>query len=143
VLVTGGSAPGAPGDGTFDPFSRRTAERFDLVTGQWSAAQDMPAGRCAHRAFAIGTGKVVVVGGTGGEADDTGYRSAVLYDSVADTWTAVAGLGTGRGSFAAAALSGNRVFVAGGVVRSGLAAADPTVTELTLTAEIFTPGSGV
>ena len=142
VLVTGGSAAGASGIGTFDPFSRRTAERFNLATGLWTAVHDMPAGRAAHRAFAIGGGKVLVVGGIGGESDDAGYRSAVVFDSAANTWAPAAGLATGRGSFAAAALSAGKVFVAGGVVRSGFAAADPTAVELTASAETFTPGSG-
>jgi N-acetylneuraminic acid mutarotase len=142
VLVTGGTAPGAPGDGTFDPFSRRTAEVFDPATGTWTAAADMPAGRALHRAVAIGDGKVLVVGGTGGGNDEAGFRSAVIYDAAANTWTTAAGLTTGRWAFAAVALSDNRVLATGGVARSGLAAADPATRELTASTEIFTAGSG-
>ncbi|PJN26148.1 kelch repeat-containing protein [Kitasatospora sp. CB02891] len=141
VLVTGGRAPGAGDDGTFDPFSRRTAEKYDLATGVWTAAADMPAGRARHRAVALGPGAVLVVGGTGSDADEAGYRSVVQYDAAADTWTARPGLLTGRWGFAAAVLSDGRVLAAGGAARTGLAAADPTVTELTAAAELF-DGSG-
>ncbi|MEV6849092.1 kelch repeat-containing protein [Actinoplanes sp. NPDC051411] len=144
VLITGGLAPGAPAGGPFDPFSQRTAERFNLDTGAWTAASDMPSGRALHRAVALGDATVLVVGGAAGDRDEAGYRSAVLYDPGTtpgtDSWTPVAGLGEGRYAFAAARSAGN-VLVASGVSRSGLAAADPDVTELTGTAELFTPGS--
>jgi hypothetical protein len=141
VLITGGTAPGAPGGGPFDPFSQRTAERFDLGTGTWTAAKDMPSGRALHRAVALNDGTVLVVGGAAGDRDEAGYRSVVLYNPTANTWTPVAGLVNGRWSFAAA-LSAGKVLVAGGVARSGLAAADPAATELTTTTEIFTAGGG-
>jgi hypothetical protein len=143
VLVTGGAPPGAPGDGTFDPFSRRTAEIFDLDAGMWSAAPDMPSGRSLHRAVALGPGKVLVLGGTGGGADEAGFRSAVLFDQAAPSgWSTVSGLATGRWAFAAVPLSGRRVLVTGGVTRSGLAAADPAIADLTPASELFTPGGG-
>ncbi|MFF0292682.1 Kelch repeat-containing protein [Kitasatospora sp. NPDC004614] len=141
VLVTGGRAPGAGDDGTFDPVSRRTAEKYDLTTGVWTAAKDMPAGRAQHRAVAVGTGGVLVVGGTGSEADEAGFRSVVQYDSAADAWTAQPGMPTGRWGFAVAVLPDGRVLAAGGAARAGLAAADPTTTELTAATELFN-GSG-
>jgi hypothetical protein len=146
VLVTGGAAPGASPDGPFDPFSQRTAERFDLTAGTWTALPDMPSGRAFHRALPLGQGKVLIAGGTATDRDESGYRSALVYDDAARTssdgpWTPAAGLGTGRWAFAAAVLPDGRVLVTGGVARSGLAAADPSVTELTQSTEIFT-GSG-
>ncbi|MFB4295075.1 Kelch repeat-containing protein [Actinomadura sp. NTSP31] len=137
VLVTGGTAPGASGDGPFDPFSQRTAERYDLATGTWTAVRDMPSGRAFHRAVPFGAGKVLVVGGTAADRDEAGYRSAIVYDTGTNIWTPLAGLGLGRWSLAAAALSEGRAVVAGGVVRSGLAAADPAVTELTDGSELY------
>jgi hypothetical protein len=140
VLVTGGAAPGAPGGGPFDPFSQRTAERFDLTTGIWTPVKDMPSGRALHRAVLLGDGTVLVVGGGTGDRDEAGFRSAVLYNATGDTWTPLPGLANGRSSFAAT-LSAGQVLVAGGVARSGLAAADPATTELTASTEIFTAGS--
>lgn len=142
VLVTGGTAPGSPGAGPFDPFSQRGAERYDLATGTWTAVREMPSGRALHRALQLDTGRVLVAGGAASDRDEAGYRSAVIYDAAGNTWTPAAGLATGRWAFAAAVLADHRVLVAGGVVRSGLAAADPAVTELTVSAELFTAGSG-
>lgn len=141
VLVTGGTAPGSPGAAPFDPFSQRTVELYDLDTGQWSQRAEMPSGRAFHRAVAFGTGQVLVAGGSASDRDEAGYRSAFVYDVTGNEWTPAAGLAIGRFSFAATALADDRVLVAGGVVRSGLAAADPTAVELTRTTELFTDGS--
>lgn len=140
VLVTGGTAPGAPGGGAFDPFSQRTAEVYDLSSGTWGPAADMPAGRALHRALPFGQSGVLVIGGAADDKDETGYRSALRYDAAADSWTPVAGLADGRWAFAAAPLPGGKVLVTGGTVRTGTAAADPAVAELTASTEIFTAG---
>ncbi|GAA2430331.1 hypothetical protein GCM10010191_49860 [Actinomadura vinacea] len=139
VLVTGGRAPGAPGDGSFDPFARATAEVFTLTAagGSWQETAPMPGGRAFHRAVPLGSGKVLVVGGTDDVGNEAGYRSALEY--AAGAWTKVAGLAEGRWGFAAAA-SGTKVLVAGGVARTGLAAA-AQATELTKTAERRGSGS--
>ncbi|MBC6458267.1 Kelch repeat-containing protein [Actinomadura sp. HBU206391] len=131
VLVTGGRAPGAPGDGSFDPFARATVEVYNLTPGSWQDTAPMPAGRALHRAVPLGSGKVLVVGGTDDVRNEAGYRSALEYS--AGAWTTVPGLAEGRWGFAAAA-SGAKVIVAGGVARTGLAAAGQG-TELTKTSE--------
>jgi hypothetical protein len=141
VLAVGGMTPGAPGDGTFDPFHTLTAEVYDLTTGTWTAMPSRPGGRGFHRAVPIGSGKVLVAGGTADVEDDVGYPSALIFDTGAKTWSVAAGLGTGRWAFAVAVLADKRVLVAGGVVRSGLAATDPDADELTATSELFS-GSG-
>ncbi|MFC4055725.1 Kelch repeat-containing protein [Actinomadura syzygii] len=138
VLVAGGSAPGAPGDGSFDPFARATAEVYDLTQGSWQETAPMPAGRSSHRAVPLGSGKVLVVGGADDLHDEAGYRSALEYS--AGAWTKVAGLAAGRWGFAAAA-SGAKVLVAGGVARTGLAAAAGQGAELTKTSERRGSGS--
>lgn len=146
VLITGGTAPGSPGAAPYDPFSQRSAERYDLATGIWTAVAEMPAGRAFHRAVRIGAGPVLVAGGAASDRDEAGYRSAVIHSAADDTaaWALAGGLATGRWAFAAAVLPDNRVLVTGGVVRSGLAAADPAVTELTAGTELFatTPVAG-
>jgi hypothetical protein len=131
VLVAGGRAPGADEDGGFDPFARATAEVYDLAGGTWHDVAAMPAGRAFHRAVPLGAGKVVVLGGADHVDNETGYRGALQF--AADTWTPFAGLDEGRWAFAAAS-SGPKVLVAGGVTRTGLAAA-ATPVELTATAE--------
>jgi N-acetylneuraminic acid mutarotase len=142
VLVVGGSTPGTPGDGTFDPFNQLTAELFDVASGLWTAMPPRPGGRGFHRAVALGSGKVLVIGGTADTVNDAGYQSVLLFDSQAKTWTVETGLAVGRWAFAATALGNGKVLVAGGVTRSGLAAADPGTDDLTPTTELFGTGSG-
>ncbi|MEV0935470.1 Kelch repeat-containing protein [Streptomyces phaeochromogenes] len=140
VLVTGGTAPGSPGAGPYDPFSQRGAERYDLATGVWTAVTEMPSGRAFHRAVRIGSGQVLVAGGAASDRDEAGYRSTALHTTGqdnTDAWAPAAGLAVGRWAFAAVVLSDDLVLVTGGVARSGLAAADPAVTELTTATELF------
>ncbi|WP_433519486.1 Kelch repeat-containing protein [Nonomuraea sp. CA-143628] len=137
VLITGGTAPGSPGTAPYDPFSRRTAEVFDLDTGKWAEVTAMPSGRALHRAVLLPGGQVMVAGGASGDRDESGFRSVLAYDVTGDAWVSVPGLVTGRWSFAAVVLADDRVLVAGGVARSGLAAADPAAVELTATSEVF------
>ena len=137
VLVTGGRAPGVRADGTYDPFSRATAELYNAGTGTWSQVDDLPGGRAYHRTVALGADKALAVGGTGDIRDDAGYESAAIFDHGTKKWTPAGGLSTGRWAFAAVALSGGRAMVAGGVARSGAAAAAADAEELAATAEIF------
>jgi N-acetylneuraminic acid mutarotase len=137
VLVTGGRAPGVRADGTYDPFSRATAELYNTAAGTWSKVDDLPGGRAYHRTVALGAGKAMTVGGTGDIRDDAGYESAAIFDHGTKKWTPAAGLSTGRWAFAAVALSGERAMVAGGAARAGVAAATADAAELAATAEIF------
>lgn len=141
VLVTGGDPPGPAGDGTVGVFSVAEAERYDQNNKKWTSVKEMPGGRTAHRAVPLGQGKVLVVGGAAGFRDDVGYESALVYDSSQNEWTTAGGLATGRFAFAAAALSDTAVLVTGGVVRAGIAAADPDADELTASTEVFDLGS--
>ncbi|MDQ0847404.1 kelch repeat-containing protein [Streptomyces sp. V1I6] len=141
VLAFGGATPGIPGDGTFDPFTTLTTERFDLATGKWTAMPTTPGGRGFHRVVPLGSRKFLVVGGTAEVRDGAGYRSALIFDDAAQRWSAATGPAIGRWAFAATALSDGRVLVAGGTVRAGLAAADPSTDELTATTEVFGSGS--
>jgi N-acetylneuraminic acid mutarotase len=137
ALVTGGRAPGVRNDRTFDPFSRKTAELYNQDTGTWSQVEDLPGGRTYHRTVALGADKALAVGGTGDVHNDAGYESAAIFDHGTKKWTQAGGLTTGRWAFAAVALSGGRAMVAGGVARSGVAAATTGTEELAATAEIF------
>ncbi|MFE9775610.1 DUF6603 domain-containing protein [Streptomyces sp. NPDC005931] len=138
VLVTGGDAPTGRLAGRYRAGSLATAELYDPATGQWIPAAAMPGGRSRHRAVLLPTGKVLILGGTGGPGYHTGYRSTIAYDPAADTWSPAGALVTGRWDFTALVLSDGRVLTAGGRVRSGVAAPGEQDV-LTETAEIFTP----
>ncbi|WP_030949580.1 Kelch repeat-containing protein [Streptomyces sp. NRRL S-646] len=140
ALVVGGATPGTPGDGTFDPFTRLTVERYDLATDKWTARAASPGGRGFHRVVPLRSGTFLVAGGTADEHNGVGYQSALIYDNATDTWTAAAGLTTGRWAFAAAALADGKALVTGGTVVSGIAGVDPDTAQLSATTEVFALG---
>ncbi|MET8081223.1 DUF6603 domain-containing protein [Streptomyces sp. NPDC005303] len=139
VLVTGGDAPTGPARGPYNSAALASAERFTVGSGTWTAVRDMPGGRTGHRALPLRSGLLLVAGGTRAPAFDGGFRSALLYDPAAGTWTPASGLATGRWAFAVIDLPDGRVLVAGGRTRSAAAAPHPGTDILTPTAEIFTP----
>ena len=125
VLVTGGDAVVAA-DGTYSPRSLDSAEVFDPVQETWTPVAAMPGGgRSRHRAVALRSGIVLVVGGSGGPEFTAGYRAVLAYDPQAEDWTSLAGVDEGRSSFALAVLDDQRVLVTGGVAAAGAAAGDP------------------
>ncbi|MGW6979120.1 Kelch repeat-containing protein [Streptomyces sp. NPDC054932] len=142
ALVIGGSTPGVPGDGTYDPYALIDAERYDLATRKWTPGRQVRGGRGHHRAVPLGPDRVLVIGGAAGPEDAAGFQSVLVYGTADDSWAPAAGLATGRWAFAAAALSATEVLVTGGTVRSGLAAADPQTDELTRGTELFRTGDG-
>ncbi|MGA5550465.1 DUF6603 domain-containing protein [Streptomyces pseudogriseolus] len=139
VLVTGGDAPTGAARGPYNSAALASAERFTVGSGTWTAVRDMPGGRTGHRALLLRSGLVLVAGGTRAPAFDGGFRSALLYDPAAGTWTPASGLATGRWALAVIDLPDGRVLVAGGRTRSAPAAPHPGTDILTPTAEIFTP----
>ncbi len=147
VLVTGGDLFSSSYTSTIQPYSQETCERFRLNgdgVGSWRADTAMPWGLSQHRAVLLpASGKVLVIGGTDSGVFDTGYTDTILYtpgaDGAAGTWAVSASMAVGRWAMAVAVLPGDKVLVAGGIVRSGAAA--PTLGEdlLTTTAEVYTP----
>jgi N-acetylneuraminic acid mutarotase len=139
VLVCGGDIAGVNIGWSFYPYSQSSFERFDPAAGTWSTLGDMSWGRSHHRAHLLGSGKVLVLGGTDNGTFDIGFQNAGLYDPTAKTWTETAGMVAGRWAPATVTLSDGRVLVAGGITLSGAAA--PVLGEDVVTAstEIFAP----
>ncbi|MFI0481127.1 kelch repeat-containing protein [Actinomadura sp. 9N215] len=137
VLVTGGDSQGLRQDWTYSPYSQWTTERFNPGTGVWAPAENMPTGRSHHRAVAMKSGKLLVIGGTDESTFDVGYQNAAVYDPGARTWSDTGGMVTGRWAFAAVGLDDGRVLAAGGMTRSGAAVPD-SADVVTATSEIFT-----
>lgn len=140
ALVVGGSTPGVPGDGTYDPYATLGVELYDLGTQKWTAAKTVPGGRGHHRAVPLGPGKVLVIGGTGAVADAAGYQSVLVYDVARDEWTPAARPAVGRWAFAAAALSDTEVLVVSGTVRSDWPPPTHAADDLTRSTELFRSG---
>lgn len=144
ALVVGGALPGAPGDGTFDPYHALTVERFDLARGQWTALPPLPGrGRGAHRLLPLGSGSFLLVGGTGDASDGVGYQNTLVVDAATGAAAPAAAPAAGRWAFCAIALDEDEVLITGGTVRAGLAAAAPDEDELTATTEVFGPAGSV
>ncbi|MFE7598359.1 Kelch repeat-containing protein [Streptomyces sp. NPDC057494] len=140
VLVTGGDMRGfRDEDWAYDPYSQWTTERYDPDAGTWSVDADMPWGRSHHRAVRLGSGAVLVLGGTDDSSLAVGYQNAVLYDPGARAWSDELPMTEGRWAPAAVALNDGRVLVLGGLTHSGAAAPVPGEDQVTATTETYTP----
>ena len=78
VLVTGGYDSGG--------FSGVT-ELYNPLAGTWSVVTPLNAPRSLHRATLLPNGKVLAVGGVGTGGVGGFFKTAELYDPVANTWT--------------------------------------------------------
>ncbi|WP_225826710.1 Kelch repeat-containing protein [Streptomyces naphthomycinicus] len=141
VLVTGGDSTGRQEDWTYNAYSQWVTERYlpdgNPAKARWNEVEPMSVGRSHHRAVALRSGKVLVIGGTDDATFDTGYQNAEVYDPGANTWTPTGGMVTGRWAAAATELKDGRVLAAGGLVRSGAATPDGTDVATGAT-ELFT-----
>jgi hypothetical protein len=100
----------------------------------WVPAGDMGAKRYGQTATLLPSGKVLVAGGIGGDANITPPNaSAELFDPATRTWKPTGSMSVGRYSATATPLKDGRVLVAGGMA-SGL--------QPTRTAEIYDPATG-
>ncbi|MGW0535604.1 Kelch repeat-containing protein [Streptomyces sp. NPDC003032] len=137
VLVTGGDGLTVRHERGFVPFGLWRTERYDPATGAWTVAQNMPTGRTCHRAVALPSGKVLVLGGTDSATRDAGYAAATLFDPLMRTWTPTGGMSTGRYFCAATPLPDGSVLATGGTVRAGRANPASGEDLVTATTEVF------
>lgn len=141
VLAVGGTGQdGEVGTGGGQAIApQASAEVFDPASGTWEVVGSMAAARFEHTATPLPDGRVLVVGGLGGEPVDGVYEPLVateLYDPAVAGFTGGPALATGRSNHVAVGLSEGRVAVAG-----GLGAGDPTQQALA-TVELYDPGVG-
>ncbi|WP_159080246.1 Kelch repeat-containing protein [Nocardia suismassiliense] len=110
------AAGGITGPYKFPMIAVATAERFDPVTGKWSATRtEMGVERCLHTATVLADGRVLVAGGLVGTSLAT-TNSAELYDPVTDTWASTGSMTDPRDAHRAVLLADGRVLVAGGAI---------------------------
>src|SRR5919202_3477224 len=113
-----------------------SAERYDPAADRWTAVRPMVAPRAYHTATLLPDGRILVVGGRGGNAQGGAALNTVeLYNPATDTWTGAAPLATPRSNHTATLLPDGRVLVVGGAeTRSGLLTPVPS-------AEIYDPAA--
>lgn len=130
VIVTGGTDSNS--GSRLNPLA--TSELYDPTAGTFSASGGMASPRIHGTATLLGTGNVLVAGGTG--ADGNAVSVAELYDPAAGTFAVTGTMVNARANHTATVLSGGTVLLVGGLVLTGnfytgLAAA-----------EIFDPATG-
>jgi hypothetical protein len=128
VLVTGGLDP--VGDASGTPVA--SAEIYDPATNSFTLlSSSMSTGRFFHTATLLGSGKVLLAGGAGNNANSA---SAELYDPAAKTFTPVGNMTVARAGHAATLMKDGRVLLAGGADNFGGTSSK--------SAEIYDPGPG-
>jgi large repetitive protein len=114
VLVTGGAQVlwNSP-----EPQSLpiRTAELYHPATGTFTSTGSLHAGRSGHTATLLRDGRVLIVGGSGGQERRKRHASAELYDPATGSFTPTGSLHAGRSGHTATLLADGRVLIVGGV----------------------------
>jgi N-acetylneuraminic acid mutarotase len=120
--VTGGWYSGIKGSALARALT--SAELYDPVTNTWSAAGNLTTARYLHTATLLPNGKVLIVGGWGGNAlaealpsapiPTSALSSTELYDPANKTWSTGGNLETARYSHTATLLPNGKVLLAGG-----------------------------
>ena len=112
VLIAGGIDYSADGTPIF-----ASAELYDPDKGTWSATGSMTVSRFKHAAVRLGSGEVLVAGGTSTEpSNDRPLASAEIYNPVAGAWRTVGSMATGRELVKAILLPDGRVLAVGGSI---------------------------
>jgi hypothetical protein len=111
VLIVGGGSGHYPSQIVY-----RSAELFDPTSGKFSSAGQMSVGRHKHAAILLGSGKVLIVGGSDNRDWHGEYTSAEIYDPASNKFTVTGAMNTSRFKIpqAVALLPDGRVLVAGG-----------------------------
>jgi hypothetical protein len=111
----------------------------------WASTGSLATPRQGHTATLLGSGQVLVTGGTDGTQ---ALSSAELYDPATGTWTPLRSMNTPRVGHTATRLDGDRVLVVGGysaLTFESLTSAeihDPLTDEWSFTASMDTPRHG-
>lgn len=133
-----------------------TAVLYDPATRTWSATGSLlpiaggSTARSGHTATLLPNGKVLVVGGTGTNAETP--RNAQLYNPATGTWSHTANIPGARSGHTATVLASGKVLVAGGYRLLGAAAQtgfldsatlyDPALGTWTATGSFVTTAAG-
>lgn len=93
-------------------------ERWSAATSAWTEQAPLPAPRGYATATVLTDGRVLVAGGCADAKCMTVLNDALVYDPVANTWTAAGSMSSPRAGHTATLLNDGTVLVAGGCVDS-------------------------
>ena len=151
VFVTGGIDFGSS-DPFAQPDSLGSTEILDPGMGSWRQVAAMSQPAQGQAAVLLRDGRVLVVGGTTNDGDET--ARAAIYDPGRDTWTPKENMSTERGHPEAVLLAGGRVLVTGdspsvfggldgfGAIGGAAEIFDPETDKWTPTASLSRPRTG-
>jgi hypothetical protein len=111
VLIVGGGSGHYPSQNVY-----LSAELYDPATGKFTSTGQMAVGRHKHAAVLLGSGKVLVVGGSDNRDWHGEYSSAEIYDPATGMFSVTGTMSTARFKlpYAAVLLGNGTVLVAGG-----------------------------
>jgi Kelch motif len=111
VLIVGGGSGHYPSQTIY-----RSAELFNPASGKFTSAGQTTVGRHKHAAILLGSGKVLIVGGSDNRDWRGEYASAETYDPATGRFMATGAMNTSRFKLPAAValLPNGKVLVAGG-----------------------------
>src|SRR5271156_2538651 len=111
ILIVGGGSGHYPSQNVY-----RSAELYDPATGKFTSTGQMIVGRHKHAAVLLGSGKVLVVGGSDNRDWHGEYSSAEIYDSATGRFSSTGTMSAARFKlpYAAVLLDNGTVLVAGG-----------------------------
>ena len=132
MLVVGGEG-GAGAAGAHAGSSAASAERYNPVTGSWSAVAAPALARSGHTATLLRDGRILVAGSSA--LGVTLTNAAEIYDPALNQWTPTGAMSALRTRHAATLLADGRVLVTGGL--------DPVDVNFVIhaSAEIYDPVS--
>ena len=151
VFVTGG-LDFDPSGSFGQPASVGTTEIFDPETALWRQAAAMSQPAQGQAAVLLRDGRVLVVGGTTNDGDETARVD--IYEPGTDTWTPAESISTERGHPVAILLADGRVLVTGdspsvyrsidgfGAINGTAEIYDPETGKWTPTADLSRPRTG-
>jgi N-acetylneuraminic acid mutarotase len=141
VLVTGGSNGYDGGSAAV----LASTEVYNPATNAWTTAGSMSTARYQHTATLVGSGNVLVVGGSNQPDQPSGcscttYVASVdLYNPTSNAWTPTGALNTARESHTATLLSNGTVLVTGGY--GGATSTLQNLGSALASAEIYDPAA--
>lgn len=125
IMAIGGVTFGGQVGADYYTSVLRSAEIYDPTTGVWTATPDMAAYRAGATATVLADGRVLVAGGTEGNAQhrlfdsgdllSTSLRSTELYNPATNTWSAGPNLPEPKAGASAVTLNDGKILIAGGI----------------------------